>query len=132
MSFVLFNCFLKIWESIQSPLGNVWVHSFTFSYTTDNVNVIFKLHSQPTPFHALALVASQGKGHDKLALINEAIKRLGYNTSKYIEENSYVHLNWSCKINFSFISKVDFYVQWILWFNMFIRWHVVNCNVVEN
>jgi hypothetical protein len=31
----------------------VWAHSFTLSRTLKNVNVSPKLHSWPTPFHAL-------------------------------------------------------------------------------
>jgi len=62
MIFGPLNHFLKIQKSIETPtlkvgpLGSVWAHSFTLSYTPENVYVIFGLHSQPTPFHALTLV----------------------------------------------------------------------------
>jgi hypothetical protein len=42
----------------ESPLGSVWVHSFTFSYILGNVNVTFKLHFWSAPFQAFALIAN--------------------------------------------------------------------------
>jgi len=55
-------------------------------------------------------------------LVNEAIKHLGYKTSKYIYT-----------LFFNFISRTNFQLQWILWFIRFIKQHViVSCNVLEN
>jgi hypothetical protein len=42
----------------ESPLGNVWAHSLTFSCFPRNVSVTTKLHFRPAPFHALALVTN--------------------------------------------------------------------------
>jgi hypothetical protein len=41
-----------------NPFESVWVHSVTFFHLPGNVNVTPGLHSWPTPFHALTLVAS--------------------------------------------------------------------------
>jgi hypothetical protein len=44
---------------------NVWPHSLKLSCILESLNVIPRLHSQPTPFHAFALVASlRLYGHD--------------------------------------------------------------------
>ncbi len=46
----------------ESPLGNVWAHSLTLFRIPESVSVILELHSQTTPFHALAWVASPKLG----------------------------------------------------------------------
>jgi len=60
MSFDPSNCSLNIWETIGIP--SVWAHSLTLSHTPKNVNVTLGLHSWPTHFHALALVANPKLG----------------------------------------------------------------------
>jgi hypothetical protein len=75
-------------------------------------------------------------GLKELTLLNETIIHLGYNTSRYIKANPYVHPNWICNtilITFNFTLKVDFHLQWILWSNNFVGQHdVMSCNVMEN
>jgi hypothetical protein len=36
-------------------------------------------------------------------LVNEAIRHLGYKTSKYIKVNPYVHPNWICNIIYALL-----------------------------
>jgi len=45
-------------SQIGSPFGNVWAHSLALSHIPKSVNVIPKLHSWPTSFHAFVSVAS--------------------------------------------------------------------------
>jgi len=64
MSFDPKNHSLKIWDFIRTPIpkvGSTWGCVGSFLHTllhSGNVNVTPRLHSQPTPLHALALVAS--------------------------------------------------------------------------
>lgn len=60
-----FKLFLKILGAHQnsnsqseSPFANVWAHSLTPSSIFRNVNVIPRLHSWPSSFHAFGLVTS--------------------------------------------------------------------------
>jgi hypothetical protein len=69
MNFDPLKHFLKIWESIGtpipqsgSPFGSVWVHSLTFSRIPNSVNMTPELPSWPSPFHALALVMNSRLG----------------------------------------------------------------------
>ncbi len=61
MNFDLSNCFMKIWGFIGIPLPNLEVHLGvcglipSHSFALPRVIVTPKLHSQPAPFHALAL-----------------------------------------------------------------------------
>jgi hypothetical protein len=60
---------------------NVWTHFLTFSCTFKNVNVnvIFELHFQPTPFHTLVLVTSP-----RLKLWHSKLNETGYHFVKKI------------------------------------------------
>jgi len=65
MSFDPSNHSLTIQKTLEtpipkmgSPLGNVWSHSLTFFRTPRSVDVIPRLHSWSSPFHALALVTN--------------------------------------------------------------------------
>jgi hypothetical protein len=73
----------------------------------------------------------------ELTLVDEAIKCLGYTTLKYIKVDPYAHPNWICNtIHILFLisfQELNFYFQWVLWFDRIIRQNdVVSCNVMEN
>jgi len=52
-----------------SPFGSVWVQSLTLFRIPSSVNVIFGLHFQPAPFHALILVVSPRLGWRKKMML---------------------------------------------------------------
>jgi hypothetical protein len=65
MSFDLSNHFMKIQKSTGIPTPKMGVHwgvcgliPSHFSYIPRSASVIYGLHSQPTPFHALTLVVN--------------------------------------------------------------------------
>ncbi len=50
-------------------------------------------------------------GLKESTLVNEAIRHLGYKTSKYIKVDPYVHPNWTCNTTYTlFLISLQKYV----------------------